>query len=88
MLGIWALALVSAQLTPGIAASGDGTVSEGIRASTRSPAMLWGAFLGDGISRTAQFEAMVGRKMNLQAVFVSWDGNNSAIPDAIWAGHT
>ena len=80
VLGIWALALVSAQLTSGIAASADGTVSEGIRASTRSPAMLWGAYVPGGITQTAQFEAMVGRKMNLQAVFVSWDGNNSAFP--------
>ena len=80
-LGIWALALVSAQFTSGIAASGDGTVSEGAGASTRSSAMQWGAFVQGTNSQTTEFEAMVGRKMDLHPVFVAWEGHNSAFPE-------
>lgn len=80
-LGILALALVSAQFTPGIAASADGTAPEGPRASTRSPAMQWGAFVQGPNSQTTEFEAMVGRKMDLYPVFVAWEGHNSAFPE-------
>jgi len=42
--------------------------------------MHWGAFVPYGLAQTAKFEALVGRKMNLQAVFVGWNEDGGGFP--------
>jgi beta-mannanase len=53
-------------------------------ATTAASTMLWGSFVDSGVTETTNFETMVGHKMDLQAVFVSWDDptNHGVFP--VW----
>lgn len=37
--------------------------------------LLWGAYVGDGVDDLANFERLVGKKINLYADFEGWDNN-------------
>lgn len=47
---------------------------------TSSGKLLWGAYNGWGAAAISDFEKLVGRSANIQAVFVGW-GNNGEFPD-------
>ncbi len=48
--------------------------SVGIPNATNSP-LLWGAYVGDGQNDLADFENLVGKKVNLYADFESWENS-------------
>ncbi len=80
---VWALvAGVFALLAAFGLSAQPGPAAGGGRGTTPPTArvMQWGAFLPHGLAQTAPFESLVGRKMDLQAVFVGWDEDGGAFP--------
>ncbi len=44
-----------------------------------APPLLWGAYVGDTLSNAAHFETLIGRTMDMQAIFVGW-GKDETFP--------
>ncbi len=43
--------------------------------ATSPPPLQWGAYVGDGSGSLADFESLVGKKVDIQADFESWDNS-------------
>ncbi len=56
-----------------VASSSSAVSSSSATSSTSSTGKLWGAYVGDSPSDATAFENLVGKKMDMQAVFVSSD---------------